>query len=124
MDPDEELFAEDQNVEISDLPGYEQAESTEHKAHPRIAARPLWRQRLFQLAALVLLSLFSVTFLSRGVPGMGSSLFSGIFGPAPPPTALTRLNTNLFYVNQGPSWAQLIIDNQRIEHIPVEGREP
>lgn len=124
MDPHEELFAEDQNVEITDLPGHERAGPAAHRPRSRTAAQSLWRRRSFQLAALVLLSLFSVALLLRGIPGVGSSVLSGVFGPAPPPATLTRLNTNLFYVNKGPSWAQLIIDGQRIEHVPVAGREP
>ena len=124
MDPDEEPFAEDQHVEITDLPGHERAKPAEYRPHPPRAPRPLWGRRLFQMAALVLLGLASLAFLLRSAPGIGSFVFSGIFGPSSSPTALTRLNTDLFYVNKGPAWAQLAIDSQKIEHIPIEGREP
>ncbi len=126
MDPNEELFAEDQNVEITDLPDHEQARPAEHRARPRVdvAARPFWKWRLPQLAALILLALSSLALLLRGMPDPGSSLFTGIFGPAPTPTESTLSNTNLFYVNKGPGWARVTIDGQRLLNPPVVGREP
>lgn len=114
MDPDEDLFAEDQNVEISDLPGDEQAGPVECRPRPERVRR----RRLFQLGGLLTIGALCLALLLRSIPDLGPFLFTSIFSPTPTPITSTGPDISLFYVNVAPPWGTLSIDGKRVVHPP------
>lgn len=111
-------FAEDQQVEITDLPGKARVAKTPSpvQAFPRL----LRQRRLLKIAGLILLGVLCMAFLFHNTPGAWLSLRSTIFGATPAPGQYI----DLFYVNAGPAWARLTIDGKSIANAPVEGQRP
>ena len=112
----EELFADDQRVEITDLPGYERARS----GAPRFqrTLRQLWKYRLFQATGLFFLLLFCLALLLNGAPSLRSFVLTDIVGINPTPTSAAGPNISLFYVNAAPPWGVLTIDGKKLARLP------
>lgn len=104
----EDAFADDQRVEISDLPGYER-----HRPGPihwRGFLPRLRIRRLTQIAgilALLLLGLALVLSSAPGLQGQNSALPGGV-GP----------QIDLLYVDAAPPWGTLSIDEKLVARIP------
>lgn len=123
MEAGKEPFAADQDIEITNLPSDSQASATTSlpRVRTRISPERLHRRRLLQLGGTLAISVLCLLLVLRNVPGLGSALITGIFGPAPTPTtaAATGPNINLFYVNATPPWGILSVDGKRVAHPPT-----
>lgn len=112
----EEAFADDQHVEIVDLPGYERTTT----GAPRFqrTLRALRQRRLFQSTAIFTLILLCLLFLLNGAPGLRSFVLTDILGVNPTPTSQEGLDIDLFYVNAAPPWGVLSIDGKKLARLP------
>jgi hypothetical protein len=111
---------EDFEVEIADLdqvgatPGL--SKSLRSVALPRFSPR----QRRLQLAgttAVVVLAIMIILGSTAPVRELVGGALSGLT-PTPLP------ETDLFYIQAGPSWGQLSIDGRTVSHVPVPGVGP
>ena len=119
MEP-EEPFADDQDVEISDLPDDETGKQTWEKMRGKLRSLQPRRWRLLQGVAIALLGGCLLFLLLRGTPGLNGSPFTSIFGPPPTPTAFNGPQSSLFYVDASPPWGILSIDGKRLARLPDE----
>lgn len=120
MEP-EELFADDQGVEITNLPGDERRRFRARRA-PGALVR---RGRLFRWIGIIALGVCCLVLLLRSTPGLSGSLLRGIFGPLPTPATSNGQDIHLFYVNASPPWGILSVDGKKIIHpIDAASRQP
>lgn len=116
MEP-EKPFADDQDVEITDLPGSGNEAPGRTRGSSRRPARSR-RQHLFRWIGIVILGVCCLALLLRATPGLNGSLLTGIFGPVLTPTASSGPDIHLFYVNAEPPWGSLSIDGKRQARLP------
>ncbi len=112
----EEPFADDQHVEIVDLPGYERPAANAPRLQRTL--RRFRQHRLFQATAIFILILLCLLFLLNGAPGLRSFVLTDILGANPTPTSLRGPNIDLFYVNAAPPWGALTIDGKTLARLP------
>jgi hypothetical protein len=111
----EETFADDQHVEISDLPGYEQSRAGRSQAQ-RTLFRPGPRS-LFQAGGVLVLLLFCLALLLSNAPGLRSAVLT-VLGQKTTPTAGTGPRIDRLYVNATPPWGALSIDGRPLARLP------
>ncbi|HEY0755886.1 MAG TPA: hypothetical protein VGD98_18145 [Ktedonobacteraceae bacterium] len=117
MEPDdqEEPFAADLQVKITDLPGHTRTKRLTHMPRADLMAR-LLRRRWFQLVCLLLLAFSCIALILKTTPD--TRLFSNPFAGSTP-TNSSSLDFNLFYVNAGLPWGRLTIDGKPVTALPV-----
>ncbi len=115
----EDFSSQDEQVEITDLPGRTQPAHPLRQGQVRRAAQ-LFRLRWLRLAALLLLAALCLGLLLRTTPGLSSSFLSSFFGSTPTAEAGSQ-NIDLFYISAGPGWAHLTIDGTPTAYLPFVG---
>lgn len=125
MEPGEDLFAEDQDVKITNLSDNEQTDEKDQEAHqptPRALLRPKHRWRILQLGAVLVAGMLCLLLFLQSTPGVGSALLRSLFGPtSTPTTAVSEISA--FYIDASPSWGTLSIDGKKVAHLPIEKRD-
>jgi len=104
----ENAFADDQRVEISDLPGYER-----HRPgalHWRGSLPAPGARRLFQIAGILALLLLGLALLLSSAPGLQGRNAAPSSGVGP--------KIDLLYVDAAPPWGVLSIDDKPLAHMP------
>lgn len=119
-DAEHEQFQDESDVEISDIPG-ENAADSDIVASPKVPDWPFRRpasprQRALQLTliiSVVALILFIILGSSADVRDV---LVGGIFGRAPTPALAP--GSDLFYIEGTPSWGRVSIDGRALSQLP------
>lgn len=126
MNPDEpeELFPEDQQVEITDLPDKDQL-SNGLRPPLQKAVRLFRRKRPLQLVVLATLCVLCLALLLHATSGLHLPFLNIAPSSSPATSAPDGPTIRQFYVNMGPGWATLTIDGKYIANPPTgEPRQP
>jgi hypothetical protein len=127
-DAEHKQFQDDSDVEISDIPGKNPADS-DIVASPKVSNRLFRRLASLRQRALQLTVIMSVVALVLVIV-LGSSasvrdvLVGGIFGRVTTPTPTLAPGSNLFYIERTPSWGRVSIDGRALSRLPTIGIDP
>jgi hypothetical protein len=122
-DAEHEQFQDDSDVEISDIPGKNAADS-DVVASPKM---PYWpfrrpaspRQRTLQLTVIISVVALILFIILGSSASVRDALVGGIFGRAPTPTQALAPGSDLFYIEGTPSWGRVSIDGRTLSQLPI-----
>jgi hypothetical protein len=127
-DAEHEQFQEDSDVEISDIPG-ENAADSDTVASPKVPHWPFRRpasvrQRALQLTVIISVVAMLLFIIFGSSASVRDALIGGIFGQAPTPTPPLAPGSDLFYIEGTPSWDRVSIDGRTLSQLPIIRHSP
>jgi len=122
-DAEHEQFQDDSDVEITDLPGKNAADS-DVVASPEGPHWPFRRsaspgQRVLQLTVIISFVVLILFIILGSSASVHDALVGGIFGRAPTPTPTLAPGSDLFYIEGTPSWGRVSIDGRTLSQLPI-----
>ncbi len=123
-DGESERPQEDFEVEISDLDQVGATGGPSKPLRPFPLPRFSPRQRRLQLAVTTGIVVLAILIILGSTAPVRELVSTALSGPASPTLPALVPGTDLFYIQAGPSWGHLSIDQHAVSHLPAPGVDP